>query len=152
MPIIWVLDEDEDKPLTDDGVVEVFLQQPFTARELLIQVRKLLPRQRMAGVLSVNGFVFDVERRKVYKDTACRQLTPRQAKLLEAFMRQPDETLSRRFLMKHVWNTDYLGDTRTLDVHIRWVREAIEDNPSKPKYLRTVRRVGYRFETGNVAA
>ena len=60
-------------------------------------------------------------------------------------MSHPNEVLSRRYLMKHGWNTDYLGDTRTLDVHIRWVREAIEDNPSKPRYVRTVRGVGYRF-------
>jgi DNA-binding response OmpR family regulator len=61
-------------------------------------------------------------------------------------MRNPGKVLSRKFLMKNVWDTDFLGDTRTLDVHVRWIREKIEENPSSPVYLRTVRGVGYRFE------
>ena len=61
-------------------------------------------------------------------------------------MRSPGRVLSRKFLMKKIWKTDYMGDTRTLDVHIRWLREKIEENPSSPMYLRTVRRVGYRFD------
>ncbi|MER3459254.1 MAG: hypothetical protein C4309_12060, partial [Chloroflexota bacterium] len=51
----------------------------------------------------------------------------------------------RRYLMRHVWQTEYVGDTRTLDVHIRWVRQIIEENPDKPRYLQTVRGIGYRF-------
>ena len=61
-------------------------------------------------------------------------------------MRYPGEVLTRALLMKQVWDTDYLGDTGTLDVHIHWVRKAIEQDPRKPKLLRTVRRFGYRFE------
>jgi DNA-binding response OmpR family regulator len=61
-------------------------------------------------------------------------------------MRHPSEILTRIFLMRQVWDTDYMGDTRTLDVHIHWVRKAIEENPGSPVYLRTVRRVGYRFQ------
>ncbi len=61
-------------------------------------------------------------------------------------MNNGGEVVSRRRLMKDVWDTDYLGDTRTLDVHIRWLREKIEDHPSEPTLLRTVRGVGYRFE------
>jgi DNA-binding response OmpR family regulator len=141
--VIWVLDEGV--TVSDDGEVDLFLQRPFTARKLLNRVRKLIPEVE-SDILSVGNIVFDVERREVRRSEHKCRLTPKQAKLLEALMRQPGEVLSRRFLMKHVWNTDYLGDTRTLDVHVRWVREAIEDNPSKPKYLRTVRGVGYRFE------
>ena len=73
------------------------------------------------------------------------RLTPRQAQLLEVFMRHPGQTLTREFLMRTVWNTNYMGDTRTLDVHVRWIRERIEKDPSSPRYLRTVRGVGYRF-------
>jgi DNA-binding response OmpR family regulator len=72
----------------------------------------------------------------------------------DAFMprplQQPGEVLTRKFLMQQVWDTSYLGDTRTLDVHIRWLREAIEDDPTDPIYLRTVRRQGYRFENPRV--
>jgi DNA-binding response OmpR family regulator len=62
------------------------------------------------------------------------------------FFRNPGETLSREMLMERVWDTRYMGDTRTLDVHIRWIRSAIEADPSKPRYLKTVRGVGYRFD------
>ena len=72
-------------------------------------------------------------------------LTPRLCRLLEVFMRNPERVLSRKFLMRKVWETDYLGDTRTLEVHICWLRKKIEEDPHHPCYLRTVRGVGYRF-------
>lgn len=144
VPIIWVVDEGA--TVSDDSVADLFLERPFTARKLLNRVRKLLPETK-EDVLSAGDIVFYVGKREVHKSGRKCRLTPKQAKLLESLMRKPSEVLSRRFLMKHVWNTDYLGDTRTLDVHIRWVREAIEDDPSKPQYLLTVRGVGYRFES-----
>ncbi len=140
--VICVLDEGA--IISDDSGADLFLQRPFTPRKFLNRVRKLLPASE-TNVLCAGDVVFDVEKREVRRGVQRRRLTPKQAKLLEALMRQPGEVLSRRFLMKHVWNTDYLGDTRTLDVHVRWVREAIEDDPSSPRYLRTVRGVGYRF-------
>jgi DNA-binding response OmpR family regulator len=108
-------------------------------------VRKLLPPAR-PDILSVGDITFDIKAREVQKGDRTLRLTPKQAMLLEALMQNAPQVLSRRFLMKNVWNTDYLGDTRTLDVHIRWVREAIEDDPSTTKYVRTVRGVGYRFD------
>jgi DNA-binding response OmpR family regulator len=141
--VVWVLDEGV--TVADDGGADLFLQRPFTARKLLNRVRKLLPEIEN-DVLVVGEIVFNVEKREVRKGEHRCRLTPKQAMLLEALMSQPGEVLSRRFLMKHVWNTDYLGDTRTLDVHVRWVREAIEDDPSNPRYLNTVRGVGYRFD------
>lgn len=142
VPIMWILDEGIS--VSDDGVADLWLERPFTSRKLLNRVRKLLPEPAPA-VLSAGDLVFDVENREVSRGGRSVRVTPKQAKLLEQLMSHPNEVLSRRYLMKHVWNTDYLGDTRTLDVHIRWVREAIEDNPSKPRYVRTVRGVGYRF-------
>jgi DNA-binding response OmpR family regulator len=73
-------------------------------------------------------------------------LAPKEYQLLATFMKHSGEVLPRSFLIREIWNTDYLGDTRMLDVHIRWLRQKIEDNPSAPAYLRTVRGVGYRFE------
>ena len=72
-----------------------------------------------------------------------RRLTPKLAHLLAQFMRHPHQVLTRRELMRRVWHTDYIGDTRTLDVHIRWVREIIEEKPAKPQFLKTVRGKGY---------
>ena len=72
-------------------------------------------------------------------------MTPKQARLLEMFLRAPGKLLTRREIIKHVWDTDYIGDTRTLDVHISWLRRAIELDPDNPKFLKTIRGVGYRF-------
>jgi DNA-binding response OmpR family regulator len=143
VPIIWVLDEGAST--SKEGVADIWLQRPFTSRKLLNRVKKLLPEEQ-SDLLCAGDIAFDVKARQVRKGSDKLRLTPKQAMLLEALMRHAPEVLSRRFLMKNVWNTDYLGDTRTLDVHIRWVREAIEDNPSSPEYIRTVRGVGYRFE------
>ena len=143
LPIIWVTDDSAQA--SDEGEADLMLKRPFTARKLLNRVRKLLPEPEK-DVLEAGDIVFDVQKREVSNSAGKCRLTPKQASLLEALMRQPNHVLSRRFLMKHVWNTDYLGDTRTLDVHIRWVREAIEKEPSNPKYVHTVRGVGYRFD------
>ncbi|MGC8827885.1 MAG: winged helix-turn-helix domain-containing protein, partial [Anaerolineae bacterium] len=75
-------------------------------------------------------------------------LTKMEARLLEVFMRHPNKVLKRAFLMKEVWETDYIGDTRTLDVHVHWLRQKIEDDPSRPRLLRTIRGIGYRFGLG----
>jgi DNA-binding response OmpR family regulator len=67
--------------------------------------------------------------------------------LLSVFLKRPGEVLEREALFKQVWNTQYTEDTRTLDVHISWLRSALEENPRKPKYLKTMRGVGYRLDT-----
>jgi two-component system alkaline phosphatase synthesis response regulator PhoP len=74
------------------------------------------------------------------------RLTPKEFLLLKMFMSKPGQVLSHKAIMKEVWYTDYLGDTRTLYVHVNWIRKKIEDMPGSPVSLRTVRGVGYRFE------
>ena len=73
-------------------------------------------------------------------------MTPKQARLLEMFLRAPGVVLTRKAIIKHVWETDYTGDTRTLDVHVSWLRSVIEPNPRKPRYLKTLRGQGYRLD------
>jgi len=65
--------------------------------------------------------------------------------LAELFLKYPNTVIARKTLIQQVWNTEYMGDTRTLDVHIRWLREAVEENPSRPRIITTVRGVGYRL-------
>ncbi len=96
-------------------------------------------------VLRVGRIALDLDTRRLNVDGEISVLTPKQFKLLSLFMSHPGETLTRKQLMKKVWDTDYTGDTRTLDVHIHWVREKLHDVPGQPRYLQTVRRVGYRF-------
>jgi DNA-binding response OmpR family regulator len=83
---------------------------------------------------------------EIRRDGSPLSLAPKEFRLLSTFMQHSGEVLPRSFLIREIWKTDYLGDTRMLDVHIRWLRQKIEDNPSAPAYLRTVRGVGYRFE------
>ena len=127
-----------------EGVV--VLRRPFTPRKFANAVARLLPDMD-GDTLKLGDIQFNFQHRRVRKGSADRRLTPMQARLLEVFMRHPGETLSRHYLIKQVWNwnTDDLNDTRTLDVHVRWLREVVEADADAPQYLTTVRGVGYRF-------
>jgi DNA-binding response OmpR family regulator len=120
------------------------LRMPFTPRKVINRVNKLTSC-RLGNTIAVGDLSLNLDKRCVYWGDVVHRLTPRQAKLLEVFMRHAGRTLTRKFLMETVWETDYMGDTRTLDVHVRWIRERIEEDPSAPRYLRTVRGIGYRF-------
>lgn len=126
---------------------DVYLEHPYTARKLLNRVRALLPADETNGeVVRCGDITLYLSKPSVeVAGQSERRLTPKLAKLLEEFARHPNEIVSRRQLMQDVWNTDYIGDTRTLDVHIRWMREMIEADPAKPKLLKTVRGKGYIF-------
>lgn len=142
-PIIHTRSDGEKKDATAGA--DVYLMEPFTARKVLNRIRALLPANEWeeqivrAGDLKLflgKGSVAVAGGRET-------RLTPKLTSLLEEFLRHPNEVRTRRELMRNVWQTDYVGDTRTLDVHIRWVREAIEVDPGAPERLLTVRGVGY---------
>jgi DNA-binding response OmpR family regulator len=145
IPIILILAKGE----TGDDTIgaTVILTPPFTSRKLLNRIRRVL-KSNEGEIIQVGGLTLSLGTRCVSRGgkSTKQRLTPKEFELLKAFMRSPGRVLSRKFLMKKVWKTDYMGDTRTLDVHIRWLREKIEENPSSPVYLRTVRGVGYRFD------
>lgn len=103
-------------------------------------------RKKSSKRLQAGDLTLDLDGRCIVKNGVETHLTFKECALLKTFMNNGGEVVSRKRLMKEVWDTDYLGDTRTLDVHIRWLREKIEENPSRPTLLRTVRGVGYRFE------
>jgi DNA-binding response OmpR family regulator len=96
-------------------------------------------------VLTVDGLCLNLETKELQNGHGVIHLTPKECHLLATFMRYPNQVLSHKFLMREVWETDYLGDMRTLHVHISWLRRKIERNPRRPNRLRTVRGVGYRF-------
>ena len=124
---------------------DVYLEHPFTSRKLLNRIRALLPADDCQDEIVRYGAI-TIYLSKPSVDVAGqgeKRLTPKLVQLLQEFLRYPNETVSRRQLMQNVWKTDYVGDTRTLDVHIRWVRELIEENPASPKLLVTVRGEGY---------
>jgi DNA-binding response OmpR family regulator len=142
VPVILLLEERHAIAASQAAAV---ITPPFTSRKLLYRLRQVaeaLPsRQLQAGDLMLDPLA-----RTLHKGQSQFHLRPKEAALLAFFMRNPGRVLSRQEIMKEVWDTDYLDDTRTLNVHICWLRLKIEDDPGQPRMLRTVRGVGYRFE------
>lgn len=131
----------------DDYVVK-----PFSLGELLARVRAALRRGRVSQPvvteLASGDLRLNTVGRKLYRGDEELQLAPREFDLLAMLMRNEGAVLSRDLLLAGVWGEDFVGDVRTVDVHIRWLREKIEDDPSSPTHITTVRGVGYRFEGG----
>lgn len=97
------------------------------------------------GKFQTNMLTLDVEKGQVVRSNKTYKLRPMERRLLEVLLERPNQVVSRADLMKEVWETDFLEDTRTLEVHICLLRRKIEENPHNPRYLRTMRGVGYRF-------
>lgn len=121
------------------------LTLPFTARKLVNRIGPLLPGQG-SKTQKAGPIVLDLERKQVSFKGKKETLTPRLVRLLKMLMDNKGDVVEREELFKKVWRTDYTGDTRTLDVHISWLRQAIEKDPRKPKHLKTIRGVGYRLD------
>lgn len=121
------------------------LVQPFTARKLINRVERLMPGDEK-DVLKVGPFSLDRAKCKVTLDGKQIRLTPKMSRLLEVFLKNPGRLMMRKALIRKVWQTDYTGDTRTLDVHMSWLRQAIEKDPARPQYLKTIRGMGYRLD------
>ncbi len=127
----------------DDYVVK-----PFSLGELLARVRAVLRRATPEATtrLEAGDLALDLIGRKAYRSEQEMRLSHKEFDLLAALIRNAGTALSRERLLQQVWGYDYPGDTRTVDVHIRWLREKIEDDAAEPKRIVTVRGVGYRFE------
>jgi DNA-binding response OmpR family regulator len=126
--------------------VDSLLILPFTARKLMNRIKVLVPEDTRKH-LRVGHLSLDTERNIVHCEGRQARLTPKLAQLLEKFMRHPGDVLVREDLFSAVWQTEYIADTRTLDVHISWLRQAIEEDPRHPKYIKTIRGVGYRLDS-----
>ena len=143
LPILMIANPD--KPVSKDVGADVLLELPFTIRKLVNRINPLLPHSS-TKVLRAGPIHLDLERRIVRCLENEAHLTPRLTSLLQIFMEHPNQVLEREDIFRKIWNTEYTGDTRTLDVHISWIRQAIEENPRKPRYLITIRSVGYRLD------
>lgn len=139
---------DQDANEAPEPGIELW-SKPLRSESLVRHVKKMLQAKDRSPstprILQIGEIALDTERRMLIKGDSECALPPKQFALLQIFMTRPGQILSRRELMKAIWETDYIGDTRTLYVHIRWLRKKIEQNPEAPTYLRTVRGVGYRF-------
>jgi two-component system, OmpR family, response regulator ResD len=143
--------EELDRILGLEVGADDYLAKPFSFRELLARIRSILRRVEMDRQTSqfqpvnVGDITLDPIARRVFKGGQELQLSAREFDLLSILIRNSGRALSREELLAQVWGEDWIGDPRTLDVHVRWLRLKIEEDPAVPAYLQTVRGHGYRF-------
>lgn len=157
VPILMLTarDEELDKVLGLELGADDYLTKPFSMRELQARVKAMLRRVEMARSSEGDAAGQRLSEGDLQLDLASHQATvagtplhlkPKEFDLLAHLMRHPGRAFSRDQLLEQVWGYDYAGDTRTVDVHVRWLREKVERDPSRPEMIETVRGVGYRFK------
>lgn len=156
-------DDEIDRVVGLEVGADDYLTKPFSMRELLARVKALLRRVRLireelatgaspvepqapANIMTFGQMAIDLSRHEVRLEDQPIALKPKEYELLVYLAQHRGIVLSRDHILEHVWGWDYTGDSRTVDVHIRWLREKIEVDPSNPTRLVTVRGAGYRFE------
>ena len=128
-----------------------YLTKPFGIRELIARCRALLRRCQSQekpsekSILRFADIALHTDECRVFLGSTEVSLSPKEFKILELLLSQPKRVWSRNQIIDQVWGYDFMGDNKTVDVHIRWLREKLEENPSQPKYLKTVRGFGYRL-------
>lgn len=147
--ILTARSSEVDKIVGLDSGADDYITKPFSLGEFLARIRAALrrkPRPGGAEHLTSGDLLLDLVARKVYKGQRELDLSFKEFDLLAELIRSRGTVLSRGLLLTKVWGYDYYGESRTVDVHIRWLREKIEDNPSVPTRITTIRSLGYRFE------
>ena len=153
VPILMLtaLSEEIDRVLGLELGADDYLTKPFSTRELIARIKAMLrrvaldqatvPQQTLtAGPISLN-----LDTRQVWKGKQLLELRYKEFELLSLLLSRAGQVVTRAEIFDAVWGTDWLGDTRTLDVHVRWLREKLEDDAGRPIFIQTVRGVGYRF-------
>ncbi|QGN46672.1 response regulator [Micromonospora sp. WMMD558] len=154
VPIIMVTarDSEIDKVVGLEIGADDYVTKPYSPRELVARIRAVLRRQSAeatesgAPTLAAGPVRMDIERHVVTVDGGAVQLPLKEFELLELLLRNAGRVLTRGQLIDRVWGADYVGDTKTLDVHVKRLRSKIEPEPSAPRYIVTVRGLGYKFE------
>ncbi|MBC7321255.1 response regulator transcription factor [bacterium] len=152
VPIIMLTakGEDMDRVIGLELGADDYVPKPFSMRELVARIKAVLRRAKLPITstktkekLEFDDVVIDVVGRIVTKRGKPIDLSPKEFDLLVTLAENEGRVMSREYLLSHVWGEDFYGDDRTVDVHIRWLREKLEDDPSNPKYIQTVRGIGY---------
>jgi two-component system response regulator RegX3 len=153
VPVIMLTakDSEVDKVVGLELGADDYVTKPFSSRELVARIRAVLRRRGDAeeltpAVLEAGPVRMDVERHIVSVGGTSVQLPLKEFELLEVLLRNAGRVLTRMQLIDRVWGADYVGDTKTLDVHVKRLRAKIEPSPSEPRYIVTVRGLGYKFE------
>ncbi|MGL4338866.1 MAG: response regulator [Rhodoglobus sp.] len=154
VPIIMVTAKDSEVDIVVglELGADDYVTKPYSTRELLARIRAVLRRRVETGgdtgaILESGSVRMDVERHTVAVEGVAVAMPLKEFELLELLLRNSGRVLTRGQLIDRVWGTDYFGDTKTLDVHIKRIRSKIEKTPSEPRMLMTVRGLGYRFES-----
>lgn len=153
IPIIMITAKGEefDKVLGLELGADDYLTKPFSIRELLARVKAVLRRtslQQIEKSYKFGNITVDFEKHDVSKDNNKIELTLKEFELLEILIKNKGRVMTRDFLLDKIWGYEYIGETRTVDVHIRHLRQKIEDDDKNPKYIETIRGIGYRFNLG----
>jgi two-component system response regulator RegX3 len=144
-------DSEADKVAGLELGADDYITKPFSVRELVSRVRAhlrradMVPVARLSERLRGGAVELDPERHEAYVNGQPLQLTPKEFELLEVLLERKGRLLTRDYLIQEVWGADYFGDTKTLDVHVKRLRQKIEDDPHNPRHLLTVRGLGYKF-------
>lgn len=157
--ILTARDDEIDRVIGLEIGADDYITKPFSMRELMARVKAHLRRERLIrqevsdgqasasqGALIFTNMTIDPARREVLLDGKPLALKPKEFDLLLFLAEHHRQALSRQFLLEHVWGWDFAGGTRTVDVHVHWLREKIESNPTNPSRIITIRGSGYRFE------
>lgn len=143
--IVLIADGQNADSIEKDELCDVVLALPFTLQKLINRIRPLLPADQK-DLLQVGSLQLDPTQRWVRIAGRQTSLTPRLVTLLKILMESPGKVIERDYLFRTVWDTAYTEDTRTLDVHVSWLRRAIETDPRNPMIIKTIRGVGYRLD------
>ena len=138
-----------DKIIGLESGADDYMTKPFSLGELQARLRALLRRagpRRLSDEIRSGDLTLNLVSRRAFVGEKELVLSPKEFSLLAELMRHQTAVLSRDLLLTRVWGYDFFGDSRTVDVHVRWLREKIEENPSQPRRITTVRGIGYRFE------
>ncbi|MEY3400279.1 MAG: hypothetical protein RLZZ486_747 [Actinomycetota bacterium] len=154
IPIIMLTakDSEVDKVVGLEIGADDYVTKPYSSRELVARIRAVLRRngndeiESTSGLLTVGGVKMDVDRHQVSVNGSAISLPLKEFELLEFLMRNAGRVLTRMQLIDRVWGSDYVGDTKTLDVHIKRLRAKIETDPANPTVIQTVRGLGYKME------
>ncbi len=142
LPVIIITDAFSGTKKTTDA--DLVMVMPFTIQKLLNRVNLFMPAHE-DSLREIGSIRLDMKNNRVFVQNRPASVTPRVAQLLDLLMDQPGEVFAREDLFRKIWETDYIQDMRSLDVHIRWLREAVETDPKNPQIIQTVRGIGYRF-------
>ena len=157
VPIIMLTarGEDMDRVVGLELGADDYVSKPFSMRELVARIKAVLRRAKMSvsteaktkEKLEFDDVLIDVKGRIVLKRGIPVDLSPKEFDLLVTLAENEGRVMSREYLLNHIWGDDFYGDDRTVDVHIRWLREKLEDDPSNPEHIQTVRGIGYILRT-----